>query len=178
MLIGIDPGMKGAIAVKYKYGTVKFFDIPSYKNTDGETDVDLIRLRKILKDITAFIPQNEKVVVICEKSMGMAFTATKQRGGHFDNSKTAWKKGYNYGIIKAFFALYLIPFNYTPRPADWKRDLGITDGSLTYAEKKTLARKTAIMYYPEFEDELKRVKDSDRAEALLLTVWAEKKGFV
>ena len=175
MIIGIDPGMHGAIAVRYKNGHVTIYDIPTCKDADGKSDIDLNRLRLTLKTIHDGLPAGEPVTVVCEKSMGMSFHADQFRGERHDDSKTAWKIGYNFGIIKAFFSLYLLPFTVTPRPSDWKRHMGLSDGNLTYDEKKNKARMRAIELFPEHQESLKRKKDADRAEALLLTVWAERR---
>ena len=181
MIIGIDPGMSGAIVVRSQ-GWTRIYDIPTVKtatvsgnNKKQQNDYDLQGLQKIVSSIVKNWKDKDKAIIVCEYSAGMAFKRTKFRGEHFDDSKTAWKKGYGFGIIRALFACYGLDFTFTPRPGDWKRRLKLTDSSLTYEQKKEKARLMAIELFPVLEKYLKRKKDADRAEALLLTVWAERK---
>ena len=173
-LVGIDPGMKGAIAVRCGL-TVKIYDIPTTKDVNGKMEVDFRKLAVIVKSIADLKTDGVRIFVVCELSQGMAFTSNSVRSAHHDDSITAWKKGYNYGVIKTMFHAYKLPFSAIPRPVEWKRALKLTDSSLTYAEKKDKARLEAIRLFPELRKHLKRKKDSDRAEALLLTVWTERK---
>lgn len=177
--IGIDPGMHGAIAVRGN-GGIWIYDIPltsskvlSGNNVKEQTDIDINQLNRIVRSILSKT-QGCQVVIACEHSAGMAYAATANRERHHDSPKTAWKIGYNFGVIRTVFAVAGIPFDLTPRPGDWKRWMELTDSKLTYNQKKNKARAKAIELFPMLQDALKRVKDSDRAEALLLTVWAEK----
>ncbi len=181
LFIGIDPGMAGAIAVRYG-SQMLLYDIPtkdtttvSGNNRKSQTDIDIDGLVRILDSLKEFRSRfnSPEAIVVCEHSAGMALTSNAVREAHFDNSKTAWKKGYNFGVIRALFHVNGLEFAYTPRPGDWKRKLGLTDSSLSYGEKKEMARLEAIRLFPAMEQHLRRKKDSDRAEALLLTVWAE-----
>ena len=181
MIVGIDPGMKGAIAVRCE-GWTRLYDIPTMKaatvsgnNKRVQNDIDIKSLINIVANINACWTDRPEIVVVCEHSAGLAFTSNVERGAHFDNSKTAFKKGYNFGIIRAVFTCYGLPFTHTPRPGDWKRLLKLTDAKLTYTQKKEKARLEAIRLFPALEQFLRHKKDADRAEALLLTVWAEKK---
>jgi len=179
--IGIDPGMEGAIVVRGN-GGIWIYDIPtttskvlSGNNVKKQTDLDIAKLHKI---VNAILNKTRgcQVVTVCEHSAGMAYTPTTARGGYHDNALSAFKKGYGFGVIRTVFAVAGIPFDFTPRPGDWKRALKLTDSKLTYRQKKNKARERAIELFPTLQDALKRVEDSDRAEALLLTVWAEQKG--
>ena len=180
--IGIDPGMHGAIAVRGN-GGIWIYDIPvttsavlSGNNAKEQTDIDIYKLVQI---VTSILNKTRgcQIITTCEHSAGMAYTPTTQRGGYHDNALSAFKKGYGFGVIRTVFAVAGIPFDLTPRPGDWKRRMDLTDSNLTYAQKKDKARMKAIELFPALQDALKRVKDSDRADALLLTVWAEKQSF-
>lgn len=170
--IGIDPGMEGAICIRTE-DRIELYDIPTRK-INGKSDIDFAAFAAILKPYrTAY--KTAKVYVCCEKSMGMAFGKTKFREQHHDDSSTAWKKGYCYGVIRTMFHAYNLPFTATPQPSVWKRDLKLSDSSLTYPEKKEKSRLEAIRLFPELLSQLKRKKDADRAEALLLSLWIERK---
>lgn len=179
--IGIDPGMHGAIALRCEK-EVTLFDIMTVKsktisgnNVKETSDIDIMGVVSLVSQIRQ-IASAAKIVTVCEYSSGMAFTTNRERGAHHDDTKTAWKKGYNFGVIRALFHVNGMPFKATPRPGDWKRFMHLTDSTLTYNDKKEKARQMAIEMFPAAFEQLKRKKDSDRAEALLLTVWAERKG--
>jgi len=182
MIIGIDPGMSGAIAVRSQ-GWIWIYDIPTKKdnvisgnNKKVKNDYDFYKLNQIIRSIISHWDGKEEIMIVCEYSGGMSFGKTKFREARRDDSKTAWKIGYGFGVIRAIFGIHALCFNHTPRPGDWKRKLGLADSGLTYPQKKEKSRLKALELFPELEKHLKRKKDSDRAEALLLTVWAEMKG--
>lgn len=170
--IGIDPGMEGAICVRIG-DRIELYDIPTQK-VNGKSDIDFFALAKILKPFQAAF-KTAKVFVCCEGSSGMSFKKSKFRESHYDDSLTAWKKGYCFGVLKTIFHAYNLPFTATPQPSVWKRDMKLSDGNLTYPEKKEKSRLEAIRLFPELEPKLKRKKDADRAEALLLSLWMERK---
>lgn len=179
--IGIDPGMHGAVALRCEK-EVTLFDIMTVKsktisgnNVKEMSDIDIMGVVSLVNQIRQ-IAGAAKIVAVCEYSAGMAYTANRFEAAHHDSPKSAWKTGYNFGVIRAIFHANGIPFRATPRPGDWKRFMRLTDSTLTYNDKKEKARQMAIEMFPDAAWQLKRKKDSDRAEALLLTVWAERKG--
>lgn len=119
MLIGIDPGMSGAIVVRAN-GWVWIYDIPTVKtskatanNKKAKNDYDFHKLHEIICSISKHLKDGEKAVVVCEHSSGMAFKKTRFREERSDDSKTAWKIGYGFGVVRALFALYGLDFTYT-----------------------------------------------------------------
>lgn len=172
ILIGIDPGMHGAIAVKSRAG-IRLYNIPTV-TVKGKTDVDFRSLSNILRSINDMRTATTKVYIACEKSQAMAFHKTQTAKAFHDSGVSEWKKGYNYGVLRAMFICYNLPYTATPRPGDWKRRLKLTDSKLTDKEKKDKARCMAMDLFPEFIPALKHQTDSDKAEALLLIVWLEK----
>ena len=176
MIIGVDPGKSGAICAIYKSGNIEFYGIPTYdvqagsgKNRHTVHEYDTVELSNIIASVKGAAILGEDITVVVEKVSGM------NMGGRKDTPHTAFELGRGYGILEGVFSAYGIPINYSPRPDVWKRALGIADSQMEYKEKKELARQTAIVLYPQIAEKLKRKKDTDRAEALLLCHWAIKK---
>lgn len=180
MIIGIDPGTSGAIVVRGKNQHVWMYDIPTMttdsitgNNVKKQRSIDISELIRIVMRIKSNWADSGKIIVVCEYSAGMAFTGNRVRAAYNDSVITAWKKGYNFGVVHALFHNFGMPFTCTPRPNDWKRKMGLIDSTLTYPQKKEKARLRAIDLHPTLEPFLKRKKDADRAEALLLIDWYE-----
>lgn len=156
MIVGIDPGLTGAIAVIGE--RVDAWDIPVLLKK-----VNAHELREILRDIH-YGDTLSNIEMICIEQVnampGQGVTSM------FNFGKTV-------GSIDAVASLMKVPIVYV-RPAKWKKDLGLIRPDLVPAEKKELSRQRAIELYPEVCDKLKRKKDNGRAEALLIALWAEK----
>lgn len=176
MIIGVDPGKHGAICALHRSGIIDFYDIPTYdvqagsgKNRHTVHEYNTVVLSNIIASIKGAAIMGEDITVVVEKVSGM------NMGGRKDTPHTAFELGRGYGILEGIFSAHGIPITYSPRPDVWKRALGIADSQMDYREKKELARQTAIVLYPQCRKQLKLVKDTDKAEALLMCHWAIKK---
>lgn len=176
MIIGVDPGKHGAICAIHRSGIIEFHDIPTYDVLTGSGkqrhtvhEYNTVILSNIIASIKGAAIVGEDITVVVEKVSGM------NMGGRKDTPHTAFELGRGYGILEGIFGAYGIPINYSPRPNLWKKALKIDDSQMEYKDRKELARQTAVALYPQVADKLKRKKDSDRAEALLMCHWAIKK---
>lgn len=178
MIIGIDPGKQGAIVATYiddeGQFRISFCDTPTKVKPDGKRDYDIDAIIAHFAGLRK-LAGIEQVTVVIEGSQGMAYSPTEARGSYHDRPTTAFEKGRGFGILETALVAAGLRITYTPRPGDWKRKLGLTNSKLTYHQKKEVARLKAIELFPEAAASLARKKDSDRAEALLLTVWGELK---
>lgn len=147
VLIGIDPGLAGAIAVLDANGTLEALtDTPTLtlKVQRGTRQVyDVPGMAAMLKPYAALHTH-----VYIEESQPMPGQGTR----------SMFTTGYGYGLwIGLVTTLQLA---YTPiRPGIWKR-------SLALGKDKEAARLRAMQLYPGAE--LRRKRDHGRAEALLL----------
>ena len=148
--IGIDPGTEGAIAVLWPdTSTPTFFDMGS--------DHDLIDFLRRVQD-AARIPNGHDLAAVLENvnSFGMGRQSAFKFGG-------AWR-----GVRVALIALG-IPLVAEPTAAQWKKAVfGATIKGLDKKGLKTASRDKARELFPSAAPNLARVKDADRAEALLL----------
>lgn len=159
MFIGIDPGVRGAIAVlDENRKCVSFHDMPSINVGKGKSNrlkVSPILLKGILADI------DDVECVFLEHLMAHSIS------GKVVN----FSLGYSFGVCEALvcglgYKLELF------RPQEWKKAQGLI------GKHKDASRLRALEKYPLCADSLKRKKDVDRAEALLIADYGITKMFI
>ena len=151
-ILGIDPGMGGALAL-YDHPTMPItWDMPV--SLDG--GIDAVKLAKITASLAKNCP---------------GITAVVERVSSMPRQAGAFAFGLSTGIIHGCLASAGIPFELVS-PSVWKAKMGLTKfPGETYAENKTRARALATQLFPALAPQFKRVKDDGRAEALLLAVY-------
>ena len=180
VIIGIDPGKSGAVAVKFSSGeSAVVYDIPTLtvisgkgKNLKNTVDYDILALDKLIRCYSRY-DLGAPCYAVVERAEAVTYAASDARGVYRNSMQTNFDKGRGYGIIEALLQINSVPIIASPRPSAWKRALNLTDRGASYADKKEASRLMALDLYPELADELKRKKDNGRAEALLLIEWLE-----
>ena len=76
---------------------------------------------------------------------------------------SSFKFGQAFGSIKATVRLARLPLH-LPTPAQWKRKHGLS-------KDKEASRRLALDLFPSLAERLRRKKDADRAEALLIAAY-------
>lgn len=146
-IIGIDPGLSGAIA-SWDGKTLVVLDVPTvqYKATKKmKTEISLSELSDIMNFTFAGADMAyiEKVGAMPGQGVTSMFNF-----------------GESYGILKAMTVAFGIPITLIP-PIKWKSEMGLnSDG-----EK---SRMRALQLFPNNADTFKRKMDHNRAEAALL----------
>lgn len=141
--LGIDPGAHGAAVVWCENNQVLVHDFK-----DLETAVEVLRSWASNLDI---------------KLAALERVQTFPRDGRVG----AFNFGANFGQWRAILACFEIP-SIEPTPAEWKKSIP----PLPIDDKKQKAVEWCKQIFPGAEHFLKRIKDSDRAEALLLAKYA------
>ena len=178
VIIGIDPGKSGAIAIKSD-DVYSVYDIPTMTVISGKgkrlkksVDYDVPAIDNLIRCYSRY-DLGAPCYAVVERAEAITYGATAARGSYHNSAQTNFSKGRGYGIIEALLQINGVPIIASPRPGDWKRGLGLTDPGKAYTDKKEASRLMALDLYPELTDELKRKKDNGRAEALLLIEWLE-----
>ena len=179
VIIGIDPGKSGAIAIKSD-DRYSVFDIPTLTVISGKgkrlkksVDYDIMALYALLVSISCDDRRIEPAYAVVERAEAVTYGATSARGSYHNSAQTNFSKGRGYGIIEAVLQINGVPIIASPRPTTWKRGLDLYASGATDREKKEASRLMALDLYPELADRLQRKKDNGRAEALLLIEWFE-----
>lgn len=161
MIIGIDPGLNGAIAHLHPDGRLAdIIDMPSIDH-----EVSAAHLYALILGLTHLNP-TDRVAVLEDvqpmpKNGGIAGFSLGRSKGVVEGVLTA----HGYWIVKV-------------RPARWKRDMHATLPAGTTGTPaarsraaKEITRRLATERWPGHAELFQRVKDADRAEAALLAEW-------
>lgn len=156
IVIGIDPGLTGAVAVMDHNGMRAVFDLPTMP-VPGVGPKAMVQNkidgRALCQLLLKHCPASEgKPRVFLEKvsTMGGANNAVQTQGSLMRSL----------GAIESVIECLNYPMEQVA-PQTWKKPFGI-------GSDKSKALETARRLHPESLAELKRVKDHNRAEAVLL----------
>ncbi len=150
LIIGVDPGLSGALALVDQDGLRDFADMPTALKGAGngkvKNEVNAAALSALLRDWVN--GRSDEVAVIVERVSSMPGQGVA----------SMMSLGDTVGCIRGVVAARGYPLQWIT-PTQWKRRYAI-------GADKELARAKAIQLYPQAE--LARKKDHNRAEAILL----------
>ena len=151
LIIGIDPGISGAICF-FKNGEVKeILDIPNM--ADGKKNKRQINGPQIYNEISKRIiniPKNEIVVVIEQVSAMPGQGVTSM-----------FNFGQSFGVLKGICSAMQLSMHFV-RPAKWKKYFNLIK------TEKDASRTKVIEIFPYISSQLSRKKDSNKADAILI----------
>ena len=151
MIIGIDPGISGAICF-FENGELKdVIDMPTMAS--GNKNKQQINGSQIFNEISLrakrYKPEDINVIVEQVSAMpGQGVTSM-------------FNFGQSFGVIKGVCAAMQLPI-YFVRPAKWKKYFDLINS------QKDSSRVRAIEMFPKFSSMLSRKKDSNKADAILI----------
>jgi len=145
VIIGIDPGLTGAIAV-LNGGTVEMHDMPTVTATKGRAEINHHELLAILRRAEGSVVWLERVGAMPGQGVTSMF-----------------RFGQVLGAIEMACAACSLPVRYVT-PAVWKRHCGLV-------RDKDAARGLALQRFPDCANDLRRKKDAGRAEAALIALY-------
>lgn len=151
VVIGIDPGITGAIAVIGDGDFVAAFDMPRSRRRAKGEQVNAYELASVLRQII----QGEAYTMV-------AIEEVAARPGQGVSSM--FRFGESAGVVRGVVAALGIPaFWVTPQA--WKKDCGLLGSD------KQLSVSRAVELFPHSADSISRKRDVGRADALLIARW-------
>ena len=150
-IIGIDPGLSGAIAVLEDNKVLNIFDMPVMP--EGKKNKRQVNGSQIYNEINKRINKthiNEIRVVIEQVSAMPGQGVTSM-----------FNFGQSFGILKGLCSAMQLPM-YFVRPAKWKKHFNLINS------EKDASRTRAIEIFPYFSSQLSKKKDSNKADAILI----------
>ena len=148
-IIGIDPGVSGAVAVLDPDGRlIKIMDMPATKEANGRSATNAPLLASMIAETHASLAYVELVGPMPKEGVVGAFSFGRCRG-----------------VIEGVCGALDVRVVFVTPPV-WKRIANIPPGK----ENKDLARTRAIARWPASADLFARKKDQGRAEAALIAV--------
>ena len=147
-IIGIDPGLSGAIAVLDDLKIFDLFDMPIMP--EGKKNKNQLNSAQLVNIIKRHIHTNSTFVIVEQVSAMPGQGVTSM-----------FNFGQTFGAIKGICASLNLPIFYV-RPAKWKKHFDLINAS------KDASRTKAIEMYPSISDRLRKKKDVNKADAILI----------
>ena len=152
-IIGIDPGLSGAVAVLTGTDSLRILDMPTMtveRNGKSKRQVSASELAEIIytlksDDCHVFV---ERVGAVSGQGVTSVFSF-----------------GRSFGMIEGILAAFKLPVTYVA-PATWVKAVGRGQG-------KDASRARAMELFPNNQADFKRVKDDGRSDAALIAYWGK-----
>ena len=152
IIIGIDPGINGAISILENKKILEVYDTPTM--IDGKKNKRQINSAQVSNIIKERLNENKEVIVVVEQVNAMPGQGVT----------SMFNFGQSFGVIKGICAALSLPI-YFVRPAKWKKHFNLIKTN------KDASRTKVIEVYPELSSKLHRKKDSNRADAILIALY-------
>ena len=151
LIIGIDPGINGAISF-FEDGVLKdVIDMPTMAS--GNKNKKQINSSQIFNEISLRTQnhESENVNVVVEQVSAMPGQGVT----------SMFNFGQSFGVLKGVCAAMQLPIFFV-RPAKWKKYYDLINS------QKDSSRVKAIEMFPKFSSMLSRKKDNNKADAILI----------
>ena len=152
IIIGIDPGINGAISVIENKKIIEVYDTPTM--IDGKKNKRQINGAQVTNIFKERLNGEKEVVVVVEHVNAMPGQGVT----------SMFNFGQSFGVIKGICAALNLPI-YFVRPSKWKKHFNLIKTN------KDASRTKVIEAYPEISSKLHRKKDSNRADAILIALY-------
>ena len=152
IIIGVDPGLSGAISILENKKIIEVYDTPTM--IEGKKNKRQINGAQVANIIKERINEEKEVVVVVEHVNAMPGQGVT----------SMFNFGQSFGVIKGICAALNLPI-YFVRPTKWKKHFNLIKTN------KDASRTKVIEAYPEISSKLYRKKDSNRADAILIALY-------
>ena len=148
-IIGIDPGLNGAIVIMENNKVLSVFDMPVMsEGKKNKRQLNSAQLVRIIKENTL---ANDDINVVVEQVNAMPGQGVT----------SMFNFGQTFGAIKGVCAALELPIFFV-RPAKWKKHFELINSS------KDSSRTKAIEMYPKLSNQLAKKKDVNKSDAILI----------
>ena len=151
LIIGIDPGISGAICF-FEDGQIKeIIDMPVM--ADGKKNKRQINGPQVYNEISSRINKFSKkdITVVIEQVSAMPGQGVT----------SMFNFGQSFGVLKGICSAMQLSMHFV-RPAKWKKYFGLIK------TEKDASRTKVIEIFPYISSQLSRKKDSNKADAILI----------
>ena len=151
LIIGIDPGISGSICF-FKDGRIlDVIEMPTM--TDGKKNKRQVNGSQIYNEISERVNKSDKQIrVVIEQVSAMPGQGVT----------SMFNFGQSFGILKGICSAMQLPMFFV-RPAKWKKYFNLINS------EKDASRTRAIEIFPYFSSQLSKKKDSNKADAILIS---------
>ena len=148
-IIGIDPGLTGAIAIMQNNKVLDIIEMPVM--SEGKKNKRQLNSAQLVSIIKKNIESNEEVAVVVEQVNAMPGQGVT----------SMFNFGQTFGAIKGVCAALGLPIFFV-RPSKWKKYFELINAS------KDSSRTKAIEMYPSLSNHLAKKKDVNKSDAILI----------
>ena len=148
-IIGIDPGLSGAIAILENKNVLKLFDMPVM--AEGKKNKKQLNSAQLVNIIKKNINKSDDVAVVVEQVNAMPGQGVT----------SMFNFGQTFGAIKGVCAALNLPIFFI-RPSKWKKHFELINSS------KDSSRTKVIEMYPSLSNQLSKKKDVNKSDAILI----------
>ena len=148
-IIGIDPGISGAIAVMHGKKVVNMYDMPVM--AEGKKNKRQLNSSQLVNIIKENINENEETIVVVEQVNAMPGQGVT----------SMFNFGQTFGAIKGVCAALKLPIFFV-RPSKWKKHFELINSS------KDASRTKVIEMYPTLSAQLTKKRDVNKSDAVLI----------
>ena len=151
LIIGIDPGINGAICFFENGQVIDVLEMPTM--ADGKKNKRQINGHQMYNELSSRIKgyDNLNINVVVEQVSAMPGQGVT----------SMFNFGQSFGVIKGICSAMQLPI-YFVRPAKWKKHYNLINS------QKDASRTRAIEIFPYFSSQLSKKKDSNKADAILI----------
>ena len=151
LIIGIDPGIKGAICILKDGVVIDVFDMPVMPV--GKKNKSQVNGSQIYNEIQKVIENKDKqdIKVVIEQVSAMPGQGVT----------SMFNFGQTFGAIKGICAALGLPIFFV-RPSKWKKHFELINSS------KDSSRTKVIEMYPSLSSQLAKKKDVNKSDAILI----------
>ena len=148
-IIGIDPGLSGAIAVLEDNKVLGIYDMPVMaEGKKSKRQLNSAQLVSIIKQNTY---SNDEIAIVVEQVNAMPGQGVT----------SMFNFGQTFGAIKGVCAALNLPIFFV-RPSKWKKHFELINSS------KDASRTKVIEMYPKLSNQLTKKKDVNKSDAILI----------
>ena len=148
-IIGIDPGLSGAIAVMHDKKVINMYDMPVM--AEGKKNKRQLNSSQLVNIIKENINEDEDTIVVVEQVNAMPGQGVT----------SMFNFGQTFGAIKGVCAALKLPIFFV-RPSKWKKHFELINSS------KDASRTKVIEMYPTLSGQLARKRDVNKSDAILI----------
>ncbi len=148
-IIGIDPGLSGAIAILDSSKVIGIFDMPVM--AEGKKNKRQLNSAQLVNIINEHISNNDETAVVVEQVNAMPGQGVT----------SMFNFGQTFGAIKGVCAALKLPIFFV-RPSKWKKHFELINSS------KDSSRTKVIEMYPSLSNQLSKKKDVNKSDAILI----------
>ena len=148
-IIGIDPGLSGAIAVLHNKKVINMYDMPVM--AEGKKNKRQLNSSQLVNILTDNISGDEEAIVVVEQVNAMPGQGVT----------SMFNFGQTFGAIKGVCAALKLPIFFV-RPSKWKKHFELINSS------KDASRTKVIEMYPTLSSQLAKKRDVNKSDAILI----------